>query len=218
MEIFFAILVGLILGLTLLTANLRGAIETCMVYVLFFWERKSMRALLKKNLVAHKQTNKLTSIIYALTLGCVIFLCVSLNLVIRATSGTTGPLAGSDIWITSDAALNATDIDPILKSFADDIQEFGYVTDSLRSVFSDYDDGSGIQWRDMAKQESVDGDMLAFSPASMFAEAMQGNIEWQSSETGLNLAEQMYTARGSQSFAIKQKYATTLYLDVEDYT
>ena len=54
LEIFFMILIGLILGLTLLTANLRGPLETLIVYVLFFWERKSMRALLKKNLIAHK--------------------------------------------------------------------------------------------------------------------------------------------------------------------
>jgi hypothetical protein len=86
LDIFFAILVGLILGLTLLTSNLRGPIETILVYILLFWERKSTRALLKKNLMAHKSTNKLTSIIYALTLGCVLFLCVSLNLVINSVT------------------------------------------------------------------------------------------------------------------------------------
>jgi len=48
------ILGGLILGLTLLAANLRGFLETAVVYLLFFWEKKSMRALLKKNMIAHK--------------------------------------------------------------------------------------------------------------------------------------------------------------------
>lgn len=96
LEIFFAILVGMILGLTLLTANLRGPIETLVVYLLLFWEKKSMRALLKKNLIAHKATNKLTSIIYALTLGCVIFLCVSLNLVLKSATGLS-TVPGIDI-------------------------------------------------------------------------------------------------------------------------
>ena len=85
LEIFFLILVGMILGLALLSANLRGFLEIIMTYLLLFWEKKSMRSLVKKNLVAHKHTNKLTSIIYALTLGCVIFLCIALNLVIRST-------------------------------------------------------------------------------------------------------------------------------------
>lgn len=98
LNIFFAILTAMILGLTLLTANLRGLVETFMVYILFWWERKSMRALIRKNLVAHKHTNKLTSIIYALTLGCVIFLCVALNLVIKTVvSGDI--IQGADIVV-----------------------------------------------------------------------------------------------------------------------
>ena len=54
LQIFFLILASLIFGLTLLTANLRGFLETFVVYLLFFWEKKSMRALLKKNMIAHK--------------------------------------------------------------------------------------------------------------------------------------------------------------------
>lgn len=53
LQIFFAIIVGLILGLTLFAANLRGFLEKLVVYIFFLCERKSMRALLKKNLVAH---------------------------------------------------------------------------------------------------------------------------------------------------------------------
>ena len=90
LQVFFFILIGLILGLTLLTANLRGFLEKILVYILLFWERKSMRALLKKNLMAHTATNKMTSIIYALTLGCVIFLCVSLNLVLKSVTNLGG--------------------------------------------------------------------------------------------------------------------------------
>ena len=108
MEIFFLILGGLILGLTLLVANLRGFIEVIMTYLLFFWEKKSMRILIKKNLIAHKNTNKLTSIIYALTLGCVIFLCVALNLVLKSTQNFTGSsdsvnFEGADIVIYTDS-------------------------------------------------------------------------------------------------------------------
>ena len=90
LNVFFIILGALIFGLTLLVSNLRGFIEVIMTYLLFFWERESMRELIKKNLIAHKRTNKLTSIIYALTLGCVIFLCVALNLVIKSTESGGG--------------------------------------------------------------------------------------------------------------------------------
>ena len=114
LQIFFFILVGLILGLTLLTANLRGFIEKFIVYLLLFWEKKSMRALLKKNLMAHKQTNKLTSIIYALTLGTVVFLCVALNLLIRfvETAGVRGPDA--DLYLWNYEYFHSTTTDPVL--------------------------------------------------------------------------------------------------------
>ena len=98
LQIFFAILIGMIAGLTLLAANLRGPLETLCVYLLFFWERKSMRSLLRKNLMAHKSTNKLTSVIYALTLGCVLFLCVSLNLVLESVKQII-TMPGADIYI-----------------------------------------------------------------------------------------------------------------------
>jgi hypothetical protein len=39
-----------------------------------------MKMLILKNLTAHKQRNKLTAIIFSLTLGCLIFLVVSMNL------------------------------------------------------------------------------------------------------------------------------------------
>lgn len=70
----------MIAGLTLFVTNLQGILEVAFVYIFFFWEKASMRTLLRKNLAAHKQRNYLTSIIYALTLGVVIFLLVTASL------------------------------------------------------------------------------------------------------------------------------------------
>ena len=137
LQIFFAILGCLILGLVLLTANLRGAIEKVVVYVLFFWEKRSLRRILKKNLVAHKHTNKLTSIIYALTLGCVIFLCVSLNLILKTINGSNGGTKiGSDISVFGDEDWEDQSYgyfypfhtDPVLLQYQDKIKNFGYTT------------------------------------------------------------------------------------------
>ena len=80
LSIFFMILFGMILGLTLFASNLQGILEVVFVHLFFFWEKKAMRSLLRKNLGAHKPRNYLTSIIYALTLGCIIFLLVTASL------------------------------------------------------------------------------------------------------------------------------------------
>ena len=78
--IFFMLLLSMMLGLTLFVTNLQGIMEIIFVYLFFFWERQSMKALLRKNLHAHKPRNFLTSIIYSLTLGCIIFLLVTASL------------------------------------------------------------------------------------------------------------------------------------------
>ena len=74
-----------------------------------------MRTLLRKNLGAHKQRNYLTSIIYALTLGCIIFLLVTANLEIQSIAATS-EIANADIYVTSGkgAALEPGKIDPVL--------------------------------------------------------------------------------------------------------
>ena len=119
-----------------------------MTYLLFFWERKSMRALIKKNLVAHKNTNKLTSAIYALTLGCVIFLCVALNLVLKSTEGFTG--SGQDLTLKeADIALNriytlgihvTPDVDDVLRKYSPDIKDFGWIARDLQTAMAKFID------------------------------------------------------------------------------
>lgn len=80
LNLFFIILTGFILGLTLLANNLEGIFEMVISRVCFFWDREVIRLLLSKNLYKHRPRNKLTSIVYALTLGCVIFLFVAVKL------------------------------------------------------------------------------------------------------------------------------------------
>ena len=80
LEIFFMILIGMILGLTLITFNLQRILELLTVHFLLFYELKSMKLLIMKNLSAHRESNRLTSLIYSLTLGCIIFIVVAANL------------------------------------------------------------------------------------------------------------------------------------------
>ena len=83
LTIFFTILMALLLGLVLISVNLQGALEYLLMHLLLFWETRAMKTLLRKNMIVHKQKNRLTAIIYALTLGCIIFLLTSANLQIE---------------------------------------------------------------------------------------------------------------------------------------
>lgn len=89
---------GLLIGITLFVTNLQGLLEILLMYVFLFWEKRSMLELLKKNLMAHRSRNKLTSIIYSLTLGCIIFLLVTATLEINEITALN-TLADADIVV-----------------------------------------------------------------------------------------------------------------------
>lgn len=54
-----------------------------LTYVLLVFEKKSMKKMVTSNLNSHRERNKMTSIIYSISLGFIIFLIVSANLSIK---------------------------------------------------------------------------------------------------------------------------------------
>jgi hypothetical protein len=106
LTIFFAILIGMIFGLTLLAYNFERLLEEAIVKILLFFEHKSMKIMILKNLVAHKAKNELTAIIQTLTLACIVFLITMLNLeLLQFTSG-------DDLNTNFDIVLSQSYLDP----------------------------------------------------------------------------------------------------------
>lgn len=97
LDIFFLILLGLILGLALIAFNLQRIFELLILNTVLFLETKSMKILIQKNLSAHRESNRLTSIIYSLTLGCIIFVVVASNLQLSLFTGTDSLYGGVDL-------------------------------------------------------------------------------------------------------------------------
>ena len=54
LSIFVAILMGMLFGVTILVSNLQAILEVILLYLMLFWERPSMRSLVRKNLIAHR--------------------------------------------------------------------------------------------------------------------------------------------------------------------
>lgn len=89
LRIFFFILLGMLFGLCLLAINFQRVLEVLLVYIFLCWETPSMRVLVLKNLTAHKMRNKLTALIYSLSLGFIIFLIVSYQMQINTSTLST---------------------------------------------------------------------------------------------------------------------------------
>lgn len=78
--LFYGILIGMLSGLVVLSLNLEHIIELTVTWVCFFWENFAVRSLVLKNLVAHRVRNRKTSLMFALSLGFIIYIAVSFSL------------------------------------------------------------------------------------------------------------------------------------------
>ena len=83
--IFLFVLSGLICGLSVLAYNFQGFLEALFTKLFLFWETKAMKLMVLKNLDAHRPRNKVTALIYSVSLGFILFLIVSSNLVLSST-------------------------------------------------------------------------------------------------------------------------------------
>jgi hypothetical protein len=97
LRIFFFILLGMLLGLCLLAINFQRILEVILVYMTLWFETPAMRQLVLKNLTAHKGRNKLTALIYSLSLGFIIFLIVSYQM--QISTSTLSTLKGQGAYI-----------------------------------------------------------------------------------------------------------------------
>jgi hypothetical protein len=79
--IFLFILIGLLMGLTLMAMNLQRFIEIGLTYMSLFWEKESMKILVLNNLKTHSMRNKLTSAIFSMSLAFNIFIMVQFRLI-----------------------------------------------------------------------------------------------------------------------------------------
>ena len=86
LNIFFLILFGMLLGLVLLSLNVENLLEHGLTFLLLFWENAACRLLILKNLVAHRGRNRKTTIMYAMSLGFIIFIAVSFAMQIQSAT------------------------------------------------------------------------------------------------------------------------------------
>ncbi|CDW84878.1 family protein [Stylonychia lemnae] len=204
LSIFFFILVGMLLGLTLLAFNLQRVLEIILVNVMLIYEKKSFRQMVLKNLLAHKIRNKMTSLIFSLALGFIIFLIVSYNLQLQSVQLLALQKEGG--YLIIDTADKGQQIDPkvydeVIKRHLQNIQDFTYITaDTSRKNTLGI---QSIKTSDRARIEQFNTGVYGVQP-SIF-DAMINDfvkIGSQNDSTGMPLAEQLYTARGSQGMAV----------------
>ena len=181
---------GLLLGLVLVAVNLQGALEFVLMHLLLFWETRSMKILLRKNMTVHKKKNQLTAIIYALTLGCIIFLLTSANLQID-TINQISTMSGPDIVIEGKSTyasdqdrpglINKTISDNVLQRYADKIKDFAYLSNSLADA---EEGGHTTVGSNLARLNYRSGDVYAINPSKLIDANMMLNYHDRGTKLG----------------------------------
>ena len=92
---FFLLLLLMLMGLVMLSLNGQHILEKVIVNALLFWDQVAIRTIVLKNLVAHRRRNRMTTIMYAVSLGFIIFLYVSYDVQITSVYYQTQQSHGS---------------------------------------------------------------------------------------------------------------------------
>lgn len=209
-QIIIFILVGLLFALTLLAFNLQGALERLCTQIFLFFEIGSIRAMVNKNLSAHRRRNQMTGLIYSLSLGFLIFLSISCRMQINVSSREQLKEKASYFVVKTkdNQALHVHSLEQIMEMNNHIIDQFSWVSAPLHSFEDSYIVKSTLN--DLQARAEMDQDLHAIMPnyfETTLPDFSQQFNDYEPTDqllygvpftSGLSLGEQLYTPRGSQ--------------------
>jgi hypothetical protein len=81
--IFFSLLIGLLMGLVILTYSFQYILERCVAYATLFWMKAADLSLVIKNLSAHREKNRRAALLYSLSVSFIVFVSVGISIQIQ---------------------------------------------------------------------------------------------------------------------------------------
>ena len=214
--IFFGILMGLLFGLILLALNFEHMVEQGLTQLIFFWENYAVRTLIIKNLVAHRVRNRKTTLMFALSLGFVIWINVSWELQVESVSFATKQKLGADMVVAVDEVDSppikwhtASRIDELLQEMHPEIvKNWGYVTTPLHKAPG----MSDTRIASLGKFREFRCNILGVSP-NILGEVSNSDflkIDQSNASHGASPSEHLYTKWAYDSAIVGTLYHDTL--------
>jgi len=174
LNMFFLLLVAMLLGLVSLALNLEQLIESLLVHTFLIWEKKAIKSIVLKNLVAHKLRNRKTAIMYAVSLGFIIFVNVSYSMQQASMNYQVQQSYGSYLRINVDngqafTPQSAMVIEQYLSALPE-IQDFAWVSTSFSNIGGSY---QGSQITNLGHIYTDSTHLYSVSP-NFFSATLQG--------------------------------------------
>jgi len=215
--VFFGILLGILVGLVLLSINFQHLMEKLVTIVFFFWTKKAFRTVVLKNLVAHKLRNRKTAIMYALSLGFVIFVSVALTTETQNMAYQRQQREGALLTVDLNGGImNKYMLENyIYENLNGVVESFTWITKDLESFLGSIG-YAGVWVTHPGGLYTKSARIVGVMP-NIFDTTLNQylDIDEEHSDTGLTLGEQLYTPRGLQSAIIGTSYADYFHLSVD---
>ena len=137
--IFFGVLLGMLFGLILLALNFERVVERVLTHAVFFWENYAVRSMVLMNLTAHRMRNRKTTLMYALSLGFIIWINVSWELQVQSVSFRARQKLGAEMMIQKGkASLGYHEVlrieEALRESSPHIVADWGYLTEGLQHL------------------------------------------------------------------------------------
>lgn len=217
-NLFLAILILMLLGLVMLALNVQPLLERVLVFIflsiMMQFENRSLSALVVNNLIAHRTRNRKTSIMYALSLGFIIFLSAVVQSQLRSL--VYDELSKNDnchLTVTTNGFRDTTqtlhglrDVNTI-STFLDydssaTVSDFGFVSFELASIDANTVQTSATNFgRIHAKSVNIyaiSANVLNIAGSYFLSVGSQDNRL----ASLYSLSEQLYTVKGSYSAVV----------------
>jgi hypothetical protein len=210
-NIFFVLLLGMLVGFVLLALNLEHLVERMVVWSCFWWDNRAIPAVVLKNLTAHRPRNRKTTLMFSLSLAFVIFINVAYR--VEQQTGLSVALKENGQRITVSTDFNVAsivDVEQVFAEHSDVVADFAWLTADIRKSYSQ------SQLSSMGHVFYKNVRVRAVTP-NFFDVALESYLTPADMDvtSGLSLSEQLYTARGSQTTLNPSSLREPLALDGE---
>jgi ABC-type antimicrobial peptide transport system permease subunit len=227
LNMFMFILGGMLLGLTMLALNLQHMLEHMVVYLFLWWDKRAIRSLVLKNLTAHRARNQKTTVMYAISLGFIIFISVAYTVQVGTFSYQQQQRTGCylqvrggdyDVYTKTWRSLRTVrDFEDLMRQENTTVKSHAWVTYELREAIAESRD---TRLTNLGHLYDANQRIFGVSP-NIFQAAIQGFLRVQSSiYDGDNnyvendLTSLLYTSDGSKQALLGSLYKVRVGLEL----
>ncbi|KRX00113.1 hypothetical protein PPERSA_07220 [Pseudocohnilembus persalinus] len=225
-NIFFWILIGLLVGFILLMLNIQYLLERMVVVITLVFLKSAQKSIILKNLAAHRIKNRRVAIMYSLSIAFIIFVWTfsiiqmkSSDYQERREEGTYLTVEYSGPYVSESPFLPIDDFEKILtEDLKDYIESFSWITISLEDLFDIQGGYTDTYVTHLGKIYTFDPYIHAVSPNFMsttFSEEFLNLKERAYEDIGLDIIEELYTPRGSQSVVMTEDVQEAIKVGME---